>query len=67
MPCGSRTPFPNAQGELPVFRKFSVLISGSAQAPPTGVEGPVQLTEVRLRARVSFDLPSSPSPIDPAL
>ena len=28
--------------------------------------GPAQPAEVRLRARVSFDLPSSPSPVDPA-
>ena len=28
--------------------------------------GSAQPTEVRLRSRVSFDLPSSPSPVDPA-
>ena len=44
-----------------------MLVSGSAQAPAAGVAGPAQPTEVGLRARVSFDLPSSPSPVDPAL
>ena len=39
-----------------------MLVSGSAQAPVAGVAGPAQPTEVGLRARVSFDLPSSPSP-----
>ena len=48
MPSGSRTPFPNAQGELPVFREFSMLVSGSVQAPPAGVAGPAQPPEVRL-------------------
>ena len=43
-----------------------MLVSGSAQAPAAGVAGPAQPTEVGLRARVSFDLPSSPSPVDPA-
>ena len=66
VPSGSQTPFPNAHGELPVFREFSMLVSVSAQAPSADVAGPVQPTGVRLRARVSFDLPSSPSPVDPA-
>ena len=44
-----------------------MLVSGSAQAPAAGVAGPAQPTEVGFRARVSFDLPSSPSPVDPAL
>ena len=63
---GSQTPFPNAQGELPVFREFSMLVSGSAQAPPAGVVGFAQPAVVRLTARVSFNLPSSPSLVDPA-
>ena len=67
VPSGSWTPFPNVQGELPVFREASALGSGSAQASPSGVAGPAQPTEVRLRASVSFALPSSPSPVDPAL
>ena len=41
-----------------------MLVFGSAQAPAAGVAGPAQPTEVRLRARVSFGLPSSPSPVD---
>ena len=41
-----------------------MLLSGSAQAPATGVADPAQPTEVWLRARVSFDLPSSLSPVD---
>ena len=40
VPSGSLTPFPNAQGELPVFREFSMLVSWSAHAPPAGVAGP---------------------------
>ena len=44
-----------------------MLVSGSAQAPAAGVAGPAQPTEVGLRARVSFNLPSSPSPVDLAL
>ena len=43
-----------------------MLVSGSVQAPVAGVADPAQPTEVRLRARVSFHLPSSPSPVDPA-
>ena len=48
VPSGSRPPFPNAQGELPVFREFSMLVSGSAQASPAGVAGLAQPMEVRL-------------------
>ena len=40
VPSGSRTPFPNAQGELPVFREASGSGSELAQAPPVGVAGP---------------------------
>ena len=55
---------PIAHGELSAFKEFSMLVSESAQAPPAGVVGPVQPTEVRLRARVLFDLPSSSSSVD---
>ena len=41
-----------------------MLVSGSVKAPAAGVAGPAQPTEVRLRVRVSFDLPSSSSPVD---
>ena len=46
-----------------LFRDASELGSGSAQAPPAGVAGPVQPVEVRRSVRVSFDLPSSPSSV----
>ena len=65
VPSGSLTSFPSVQGELPAFREFSMLVSGSAQAPPAGVAGPAQPTEVRPGARFSFDLPpSNPSKVD---
>ena len=67
VPSGSRTPFSIAQGKLSVFREFSMLVSGSAQAPLAGVAGSAQPTEVRLRARVSFGLLPSPSSVAPAL
>ena len=65
VPSDSRTPFPNAQGELPVFREASELGSGSAQAPPASVMGPAQPAEIRRKARISFDLHASPSQVDP--
>ena len=40
-----------------------MLVSGSVKAPAAGVAGLAKPTEVR----VSFDLPSSPSPVDLAL
>ena len=43
----------------------SVLGSGSVRTPQVSEAGPVQPAGVRQAARVSFNLPASPSPVDP--
>ena len=64
VPSSSHTPFPYAQGESPSVREFSGLGSESPQVPPDSEVGPAKTAKFRKTAWVSFNVPSSPSPVD---